>query len=189
MTVARGFLDPIERGDTTLDALREFRMGELAWRMMRDQMFRTGLDEALEALDAVLPHDLARSLRPPLGGEAARESYGETELLEWHDGQEPGTGALWGFDEPFRLMSAAEVDEMEHAIVRDPAAWPQWDSENEYFTLIGADDAGAYLFVGPGGVLHRRCAGQEDREVAPSLADWVWDRVVAFGGEERRPGR
>lgn len=59
MTVARGFLDPIERGDTTLDALREFRMGELAWRMMRDQMFRTGLDEALEALDAVLPHDLA----------------------------------------------------------------------------------------------------------------------------------
>lgn len=188
MTVARGFLDPIERGDTTIDELRELRMGEIAWRMWRDQMFGTGLDRALAALDAVLPADLAGSLRPPLDPVAARESTGDTELLAWHDGQDPGAGVRWGCDEPFRLMSSAEIDAMEHAIEGSPGDWPQWDAENEYFKLIATDDADAYLFAGAGGVLHRRSAKQEDREVAPSLADWVWDRVAAFGGADARPG-
>lgn len=188
MTVARGFLDPIERGDTTIDELREAGMGEFAWRLFRDQMFGTGLDRALAALDAVLPPDLSGALRPPLAAEAARESYGETELLAWHDGQAPGTGALWGWHDPFRLMSAEEIDQTEHAIAEHPDDWPQWDTENEHFTIVATDDAGAYFFADGTGRLLRRCAGEDDRVVAQSLSDWVWDRVSAFGGADPRPG-
>lgn len=187
MIVARGFLDPIERGDATIEDFRAVGMGEMAWRRMRDVIFGTGLDEALAALDAVLPADLAASLRPPLDPAAARESGGEETLLAWHDGQEPGTGARWGTDEPFRLMSAREVGEMDDAIELDPAAWPQWDSEGEYYTQVLTDDAGAYLIEGWGGRLYRRGPGTADVEVALSLADWLWGRVAAFGGDDRRP--
>ncbi len=188
LTMARAFLDPIERGVGTMDDHRRAGSGELAWRILRDQMFETGLVEALAALDEVLPDDLARSLRPPLGREAARESGGEWKVLAWHDGQEPGTGGLWGAGDAFRLMSAAEIDEMDDAIESDPAAWSQWDMKNEYYTQLFTDDAGAYLIEGSRGRLYRRGAGEPDREVAPSLADWVWDRVVAFGGADPRPG-
>ncbi|WP_162903727.1 lipopolysaccharide assembly protein LapB [Leucobacter sp. wl10] len=189
MMMARGFLDPIERGDATMEVFRRAGMGEMAWRTMYEQVFDTGLEDALSALDRVLPRALVRVLRGGLRKSAVPQTLGEATLLAWHDGQDPGTGVAWGLDEPFRLMSSREIDEMEHAIERDPAAWPQWSAEDESFTLIATDDAGAYFFEGFAGRLYRRCAGQEDREVAPSLADWVWDRVVALGGEERRPGR
>lgn len=39
------------------------------------------------------------------------------------------------------------------------------------------------------GRLFRRTPGEPDREIAESLADWLWDRVVAFGGDDPRPGR
>lgn len=189
MTATRGFLDPIERGDVTINTLREIGIGEVVWRIWRDQMFGTGLGSALEALDEVLAEPMRASLRPPLDAEAAGESYGDSELLAWHDGQDPGTGADARLDGAFRLMTSAEIDEMEHAIERDPESWPQWDTENEYFSLIATDDAGAYLFEGTAGRAYERAVGREDRLIAPSLADWVWDRVASLGGRDRRPGR
>ncbi|WP_051208517.1 tetratricopeptide repeat protein [Propionicicella superfundia] len=188
MTVARAFLDPIERGAATIEEIRAVGMGEIAWRRMRDMIFETALDEALAALDAVMPAGLAGSLRPPLDPETAKASGGDPTVLAWHDGQEPGAGDRWGIGEPFRLMSGREVDEMDDAIERDPDAWPQWDSEGEYYSQILTDDAGAYLIEGWGGRLYRRGpAGTAGTEVAPSLADWVWDRVAAFGGQDPRP--
>jgi len=189
LIVARGFLDPIERGDGTMEEIRAAGMGEIAWRILRDQIYGTGLEEALAALTAVLPDGLARSLRPPVDRETARSSGGEAKLLAWRDGQEPGTGELWGTGERFRLMTASEIRATEEAIEGDPDSWPQWDPEHEYYTLISTDDAGAYLIEGPGGRLRRRGAGEADREVSPSFADWVWDRVAAFGGVDPRPGR
>lgn len=189
MTIARGFLDPIESGEVTMDDFRAGGAGEMYWRMMQGQLFGIGLDEALAALDRVLPRALVRVLRGGLRRKAARETAGERTLLGWRDGQDPGTGAAWGVDEAFRLLSAAEIDELERAMEEDRDAWAQWDPENEYYTLIATDDAGAYFFEGYAGRLYRRAAGEDDREVAPSVADWVWDRVVAFGGADPRPGR
>ena len=189
MTMVRGILDPIERGDATMDDFRAGGAGEMYWRMIQDQLFDIGLADALEALERVLPRALVRVLRGGLRRKAAGESQGERTLLSWRDGQDPGTGGAWGLDEPFRLLSSAEVDGLEREIERDREAWAQWDPEGEYYTLIATDDAGAYWFEGYAGRLYRRAPGEADLEVAPSMADWVWDRVVAFGGEERRPGR
>lgn len=187
--VARAFVDPIESGDATMDMLRDAGMGEMAWRMLRDQMFEAGLKEALAALDYVLPEELAAVLRPPLSLEDARETGGEDKTLAWRDGQPQGTGHLWGTGEAFRLMTGAEVSTMEDAIEEHPTEWPQWDTENEYFTIIFTDDAGNFRFEGPGGRLIQRGAGGADQEIAPSFTDWVWDRVAAFGGTDARPGR
>lgn len=189
MIVARGFLDPIERGVGTMDDLRRAGMGEIAWRILRDKVFEAGLAEALAALDPLLPAELGASLRPPLDRDAARASGGDDTVLAWRDGQRPGSGGLWGDGRPFRLLSGTEVAALDEAIERDPAAWPQWDAEGEYFTLLFTDDAGTYLFEGAGGRLYRRGAGRDDEEIASSLTDWLWDRVVAFGGDDARPGR
>ncbi|MFT4233356.1 MAG: tetratricopeptide repeat protein [Leucobacter sp.] len=188
MIMVRGFLDPVERGDATIDDFRGAGMGEAMWRIMYEQVFDCGLEDALAALRKVLPRPLVRVLRGGLRKKVARKTEGNATLLAWHDGQDPGTGDAWGLDEPFRLMSSGEIDEMERAIQEDPAAWPMGDSERESFTLIATDDAGAFFFEGYAGRLYRRCAGEEEREVAPSLADWAWDRVVAFGGDDPRPG-
>ena len=110
-------------------------------------------------------------------------------VLSWHDGQVTGSGGLWQDGRDFRLMSAAEVGAMDEAIERDPSAWPQWDAERDYYTQLFTDDAGSYLIEGPGGRLIRRTPGGDDEEVAASLTDWLWDRVVAFGGGDARPGR
>ncbi|WP_285036226.1 hypothetical protein [Plantibacter sp. ME-Dv--P-095] len=189
MIVARGFLDPIERGAGTMDDLRRAGMGEIAWRILRDKVFGAGLAEALAALDPLLPAELAASLRPPLDRDAARASGGDDKVLAWRDGQRPGSGGLWGDGRPFRLLSGAEVAALDAAIEQHPAAWPQWDAEHEYFTLLFTDDADAYLFEGAGGRLYRRGAGSDDEEIASSLTDWLWDRVAAFGGADARPGR
>lgn len=188
MIMVNGFLGPIERGDATMDDFRTNGMGEIIWRTLRDQLFGTGTAEALAALDEVLPADLAQVLGPPLDEDAARASGGDRTLLRRFDGQEPGTGLLWGTGEPFRLLSGSEVRTTDDAIEQHPADWPQWDHENEYFTLLLTDDAGSYLYEGTGGRLLRRGPGQSDREEAPSLADWLWDRVAAFGGPDPRPG-
>ena len=171
-----------------MDDLRAAGMGEMAWRVLRDTMFDTGLPEALMALDAVLPDDLASALRPPLDVEAARASGGDAVLLAWRDGQNPGSGALWGTEQAFRLMSAEEIGEMDQAIQRSPADWPQWSDERGYYTQIFTDDAGTYVIEGYAGRLFARGSVGQDREVSPSLADWVWDRVASFGGRDPRPG-
>lgn len=189
MIVARAFLDPIARGAGTMDDLRRAGMGEIAWRMLRDKLFDAGLADALAALEPLLPEDLGASLRPPLDREAARASGGDDVVLSWHDGQVTGSGGLWQDGRDFRLMSAAEVGAMDEAIERDPSAWPQWDAERDYYTQLFTDDAGSYLIEGPGGRLIRRTPGGDDEEVAASLTDWLWDRVVAFGGGDARPGR
>lgn len=189
MTMVRGMLDPIERGDATMDDFRAGGAGEMYWRMIQDQLFDIGLADALEALDRVLPRALVRVLRGGLSRRAAERTEGERTLLSWRDGQDPGTGEAWGLDEPFRLLSGAEIRALERAIEEDRETFSQWDPEGEYYTLIATDDAGAYWFEGYAGRLYRRASGEPDREVAPSVAEWVWDRVVAFGGGERRPGR
>ena len=56
-------------------------------------------------------------------------------------------------------------------------------------SAYATDEAGGYFIEGFGGRLYHRVSGAADVEIAPSLADWVWDRVVAFGADERRPGR
>ncbi|MBW8761479.1 MAG: tetratricopeptide repeat protein [Microbacterium sp.] len=187
MIMARGFLEPIERGDATMDQLREAGMGEMAWRIMHEQIFDLDIEHALAALSRVLPRALVRALRGPLRRKKLEATEGNRSLLGWHDGQDPGTGDAWGLGEPVRLLSGAEVDAMA-AAAQDPGAWPTW-SEDDAFVPIATDDAGSYFFEGYASRLYRRTVGGPDVEVAPSLADWVWDRVVDFGGEEPRPGR
>lgn len=187
LIIARGFLDPVERGDATMDQLREAGLGEYAWRALRDQLFGTGLGTALETLDAVLPAALAESLRPGLSREDARASGGDMTLISWRDGQVPGTGALWGTGEVARLMTAAEIAAMDAAIEADPAAWPRWRAEEDYYTQILTDDRGTYWIEGSAGRLLRRGPEGPDEVVSASVADWVWDRVAAFGGEDPRP--
>lgn len=188
MTIVNGILGPIERGVATMDQIRAGGLGEIVWRTLRDQLFGTGTAEALDALDEVLPADLRQALHPPLDAEAARASGGDHTLLGRCDGQDVGTGLLWGTGEPFRLLTGSEVRTTDDAIEQHPADWPQWDHENEYFTLLFTDDNGSYLFEGSGGRLFRRSPGQSDQQVASSLADWLWDRVAAFGGTDARPG-
>lgn len=189
--IARGFLDQIERGAATLEDHRRVGTGEATWRRLRELVFGGGLDAALAALDAVMPEDLARSLRPPLHAEAAAKlASSEEALLSWHDGQPPGTGALWGAPGDFRIMTGAEITQMDDAIEQEPHAWPQWTDARSPQVQLFTDDAGSYLIEGYGMRLYRRGPeGTPDVEVAPSLADWVWDRVASFGGRDPRPGR
>ncbi|UYO97314.1 tetratricopeptide repeat protein [Microbacterium sp. M28] len=187
--ITRGFLEPIRSGAATMDTMREAQMGEYAWRRFVAKAFRADLADALAALDEVMPEDLAAALRPPLDREAARASGGEDTILAWHDGQEPGTGGLWGAGERFRLMTGAEVAELDDSVENDPAAWGDWEDKPDYFQVVFTDDAGDYLLEGVGGKLYHRSPGVPDVEVAPSPAEWIWDRVAAFGGHDPRPGR
>ncbi|MGO1921596.1 MAG: hypothetical protein ACTH07_09535, partial [Microbacterium sp.] len=109
-------------------------------------------------------------------------------LVRWHDGQEPGTGAVWGLEESFRLMTAAELDELDAAIDADTDAFPEWP-EDEMWDQVLTDDDGAYLAIVAFGRLVRRSHDRDDVVIAESLADWVWDRVAAFGGHDPRPKR
>ncbi len=195
LTLAEKFVTPLEEGTVTLEELRAEGAGEIIWRLLRDVSFGTGTESALEELRAVMPADLERTLRPGLDRAAARSSQGEAPLLRWHDGQQPGTGALWGEGAwpaapgPFRLLSGAEVAATEAAIETDRNAWSHWDPDSEYYTFIATDDAGAYAYEGRSGRFMVRGADGGTRDIAESVADWLWDRVVAFGGQERRPGK
>lgn len=177
--------------DITLDDIRRTGVIELGWRQLRDQVLGTDLASALAALDDVMPADLRATLRP---GTAVADhpesdrigSMVAEDLLAWHDGQQPGSGAAWRRAEPFRLMSAAEIIDMCAEIEADPAAHPDWP-ENEVWEQVMTDDAGAYLVAVAFGVLVKRRPGHPDEPVAASMADWIWDRVVGFGGPDPRP--
>ncbi|MFD7654773.1 tetratricopeptide repeat protein [Actinosynnema sp. NPDC059797] len=177
--------------DITLEDIRRSGVIELGWRQLRDRVLGTDLASALAALDDVMPADLRATLRPgvrvsdvPGGDEVG--SVAAEDLVAWHDGQRPGSGAAWGLAEPFRLMSAAEIIAMGARIEADPAAHPDWP-ENEVWEPVMTDDAGAHLVVVALGALVKRRPGHPDEPVAGSMADWVWDRVADFGGRDPRP--
>jgi len=164
---------------------------EMAWRQIRDQKLGIDLASALAALDEVMPAELRATLRPGavIPDDPDRDRVGSMvaeDLVTWHDGQPPGSGALWGLDEPFRLLSAAEIIAMDAEIEADRAAHPGWP-ENELWEQVMTDDAGTYLVAVAFGALVKRRPGQPDEPVADSMADWIWDRVAAFGGRDPRP--
>lgn len=184
-------VDKAQAQDISLDDIRGTGTIELAWRQLRDQKLGIDLASALAALDAVLPADLRAALRPGIsvGDLAEGDKVGSMvaeDMVSWHDGQRPGSGALWGLDEPFRLMSAAEIIAMDAAIDADQAGHPEWP-ENELWEQVMTDDDGAYLVAVAFGALVKRRPGVPDEPVAESMADWIWDRVAGFGGRDPRP--
>jgi tetratricopeptide (TPR) repeat protein len=187
--LARSMLRIVDKAhgdDVTLEEIQGTGVIEMSWRQLRDQKLGIDLASALTALDAVLPDDLRATLRP---GVATKEKIGSLvakDLVAWHDGQQPGSGAAWGLAEPFRLMSAAEIIAMDAEIDADPAAQQDWP-ENEIWEQVMTDDAGTYLVAVAFGALVKRRPGQPDEPVAASMADWIWDRVAAFGGRDPRP--
>jgi len=191
---ARTMLQVVENAhaqDISLEDIRRTGVIELAWRQLRDRMLGTDLASALAALDDVMPADLRATLRPgaSLSDEPESDRIGSIaaeDLVAWHDGQRPGSGAAWGLAEPFRLMSAAEIIAMCAGIEADPAAHPDWP-ENEAWEQVMTDDAGAYLVIVAFGALVKRRPGHPDEPVAASMADWLWDRVADFGGQDPRP--
>lgn len=56
----------------------------------------------------------------------------------------------------------------------------------DYYSQVMTDDLGAYLIIRVDDIAIRR-AGAEDVVIGPSLSDWFWDRVAAFGGTDPRP--
>ncbi|XVS66444.1 tetratricopeptide repeat protein [Actinosynnema sp. CA-299493] len=179
--------------DVTLEDIRRTGVIELGWRQLRDQMLGTDLASALAALDDVMPAELRATLRPGASisdeAEAEADKIGSMvaeDLVAWHDGQPPGSGAAWGQAEPFRLMSAAEIIAGATEIEADQAAHPDWP-EDEVWEQVMTDDAGAYLVAVAFGTLVARRPGRPDEPVAASMADWIWDRVVDFGGPDPRP--
>ncbi|WP_216093450.1 hypothetical protein [Cellulosimicrobium cellulans] len=177
----------------SLEDIRRSGVLETAWQKLRDRELGIDLRSALAALDDVMPARLRATLRPAASSTdgAEHESVGAMaaeELLAWRDGQLLGSGDAWAQAEPFRLLSAAEIVAMDREIEADPAAhagWPQDEPGEQVMT----DDAGAYLVVVAFGVLVRRRPGHPDEPVAPSMADWVWDRVAELGGRDPRPAR
>lgn len=179
--------------DITLEDLRRTGAIELAWRQLRDQKLGIDLASAMTALEKVMPADLRATLRPgtPISKDADRDRIGSLvaeKLVAWHDGQQPGSGAAWGLAEPFRLMSAAEIIAMDAEIDADQAGHPDWP-ENEVWEQVMTDDGGAYLVAVAFGALVKRRPGHPDEPVAESMADWIWDRVAGFGGQDPRPAR
>ncbi len=177
--------------DITLADIRRTGVIELGWQQLRDQMLGVDLASALAALDDVMPADLRATLRPgaSLSDEDEIDKLGSMvaeDLVAWHDGQQPGSGAVWGLAEPFRLMSAAEIIAMGTEIEADQAAHPDWP-ENEIWEQVMTDDAGAYLVAVAFGALVKRRPGHPDEPVAASVTDWIWDRVAGFGGPDPRP--
>ncbi|UMG94221.1 hypothetical protein [Nocardioides sp. TF02-7] len=185
-----GIVENAEAQDITMDDVRRSGVIETGWQQLRDRLLGTDLASALAALDDVMPDELRATLRPAASAEEGAEvgALVAEDLVTWHDGQQPGSGAAWGLAEPFRLMSAAESTALDAEIEADPPAHPEWP-ENGVWENVMTDDAGAYLVAVEFGALVKRRRGHPDEPVAPSMADWVWDRVVAFGGRDPRPAR
>ncbi|UMP01356.1 tetratricopeptide repeat protein [Amycolatopsis sp. EV170708-02-1] len=192
---ARTMLRIVEKArgdDISLADIQGTGVLEMAWQQIRDQKLGVDLASALAALDAVMPDELRATLRPGAtsgdlaAGDDKVGSMVARDLLTWHDGQPPGSGAAWGWTESFRLLSAAEILAMDAEIEADRAAHPGWP-ENELWEQVMTDDAGTYLVAVAFGALVKRRPGQPDEPVAGSMADWIWDRVAAFGGRDPRP--
>ena len=176
----------VENGITTFAEIHDAGVVAMAWTDSRAKLLGIDLASALAELDRVMPAPLQSALRPPASAEDARASAGEGAIAAWHDGQEPGTGTLWGVEWNLRVMSAAEISEMDDLIEANPEAYPQWpQTVADYYVQAMTDDAGGYLIGTISDALLRR-PGVPDVVVAPSLADWFWDRVVAFGGHDAR---
>lgn len=190
VVMIRSMRAAVERAGLTLADFHASGALDGFWTDQRNGLLGADLAAALAALDEVMPAELRAALRPPLDAEAARASAGETEIAAWHDGQEPGTGALWGVETAFRLMSSTEIATMDEAIEADPDAHPEWQDEDisDYYSQVMTDDAGGYLIVTATDVVIRR-PGIPDTVVASRLSDWFWDRVLAFGGRDPRPAR
>lgn len=189
LSLANKFRRIIEENDVPPEKMRAAGFVESAWRHQLDMERGLDLESALDALEAVLPDAVRATLRGPADpDETANLTRPLRTLVRWHDGQEPGTGAVWGLEEPFRLMTAAELDELDAAIDADADAFPEWP-EDEMWDQVLTDDDGAYLAIVAFGRLVRRSGDRDDVVIAESLADWVWDRVAAFGGHDPRPKR
>ncbi|GAB2607751.1 tetratricopeptide repeat protein [Pseudactinotalea suaedae] len=188
LTVLREWQAVVERGDVSLADIHAAGVVEWVWGQKRDELLGTDLASALAALEDVMPAELRAALRPPLEEAAARESAGEREIAAWHDGQEPGTGALWGLDRAFRLMSSTEIAAMDEQIEAEPEAHAQWvqSTTTDYYSQVMTDDEGSYLIVTMDGLRMRR-TGADDVLVAPNLSAWFWERVAAFGGRSPIP--
>lgn len=191
VTMIREMRAAVDKEGLTLADVHASGIVDALWTRMRDQILGTDLVSALTALEGVMPVELRAALRPGLDEEAARASPGEREIAAWHDGQEPGTGALWGVEGDFRLMSSTEISAMDDAIEADAEAWVDWQQEGleDYYSQVMTDDRGAYLFLTAQDTVVRRRRGDDDVVVAPNLAAWFWDRVTAFGGRDPRPAR
>lgn len=184
--VLRAWQAVVDRGDATFDEIRETGIVGLAWTEKRAQMLGIDLASALVELDRVLPAELRTALLPPADPEVADASPGEAAVAAWHDGQEPGAGSVWGLPGNFRVMSSTEIAAMDDAIEADPDAHPQWPQTLAgHYVQLMTDDDGGYLIATRDGAVVRR-TGVRDEVVAPTLADWFWDRVAAFGGEDAR---
>lgn len=189
LSLANKFRRIIEENDVPPEKMRAAGFVESAWRHQLDMERGLDLESALDALEAVLPDAVRATLRGPADpDETANLTRPLRTLVRWHDGQEPGTGAVWGLQESFRLMTAAELDELDAAIDADTDAFPEWP-EDEMWDQVLTDDDGAYLAIVAFGRLVRRSHDRDDVVIAESLADWVWDRVAAFGGHDPRPKR
>lgn len=188
LTLVRQWRAVADRGEVTMADIHASGVAEWGWAQKRDELLGTDLSSALAALEPVLPAELRAALHPPLDAAAAHETPGEAALAAWHDGQQPGTGALWGLDGDFRLMSAAEITAMDDAIEASPEDWPGWAQVDisDYYAQVMTDDRGAYLIATMDDVRVRRI-GADDEVVAASLAELFWDRVAAFGGRNPRP--
>lgn len=187
LRTTRTMIDPVERGEVTEAEMHEVGVGEFVWRYTRELMYDVGVKRALEALEAVMPADLAASLRPGVSAAEAREGGGDTDVLQWRDGQHEGAGDVWGIGESWRLLTNADIAQMDAEIETHPERWPLLNEDAPtYITQLFIDGDGNYILTARGGRLVRRTAAG-DEELAPSLAEWFWERVRAFGGHDRRP--
>jgi tetratricopeptide (TPR) repeat protein len=183
----RSIIDDSEFG---LDDIRRAGTIEMAWKGLRDQHLGIDLASALAALEEVMPPEVRATFRPPLTPEQAEERPGSDDTVTtWHDGQLPGTGAVWGLGASFRFMSSEEIEAMDEQIEAKQQDWPRWP-QNERWDQYLTDDAGGYVIAVEFDRFVLRMPGvDEDIPIADSPADWVWDRVVAFGGHDPRPAR
>jgi hypothetical protein len=119
----------------------------MAWKGLRDQHLGIDLASALAALEEVMPPEVRATFRPPLTPEQAEERPGSDDTVTtWHDGQLPGTGAVWGLGASFRFMSSEEIEAMDEQIEAKQQDWPRWP-QNERWDQYLTDDAGGYVIA------------------------------------------
>ncbi|HEY1176754.1 MAG TPA: hypothetical protein VGF17_11395, partial [Phytomonospora sp.] len=106
LTMMRNLRKTLGEDGQTLDDLHRTGVFARLWADMRDQRLGLDLAAALDALGAVMPAELRKTLRPPVDAEAADEGSLTTEIAMWHAGQDPGAGAVWGLPGDFRLMTS-----------------------------------------------------------------------------------